>query len=309
MRSHQLFSAPRVVITLFAIATPTLLLPSLLRAANPTEGTVDPINTTSVSWDGTAIGTGGTDETTAIEGINRDTFVLHVAPGTYTGKVIAVKIEWTSGSNDYDLYIHQRNPDGSDGDFVQSSGGGVPGTSESTAFDPNIWGTGDYNVIAVYFANTPGADQPHGTATVSDAQTTRTATYLSGGMTFAPNSPVKAQTASSDGEPSSRVDLDGNYYVCGIRGVPAGGDLWYFDLRPKVAGLPNPMFDPKMRVPIYRGQPDSPSSASGQNELSAGALGGGDIDLAAGYGPYTGIGGTAAPASLLWPILVSLQPM
>ena len=296
MRSHQLFSAPRVVITLFAIATPTLLLPSLLRAANPTEGTVDPINTTSVSWDGTAIGTGGTDETTAIEGINRDTFVLHVAPGTYTGKVISVKIEWTSGSNDYDLYIHQRNPDGSDGDFVQSSGGGVPGTSESTAFDPNIWGTGDYNVIAVYFANTPGADQPHGTATVSDAQTTRTATYLSGGMTFAPNSPVKAQTASSDGEPSSRVDLDGNYYVCGIRGVPAGVDLWYFDLRPKVAGLPNPMFDPKMRVPIYRGQPDSPSSASGQNELSAGALGGGDIDLAAGYGPYTGIGGTGEPA-------------
>ena len=51
---------------------------------------------------------------------------LHVAAGNYTGKSIAVKIEWTYGSNDYDLYIHKRNPDGSDGDLVGSSGGGVP---------------------------------------------------------------------------------------------------------------------------------------------------------------------------------------
>ena len=57
-------------------------------------------------------------------------------------------------------------------------------------------------------------------------------------MTFAPNSTAKAQTATRDGEPSSRVDSLGNYYVCGIRGVPAGVDLWYFDLRPTIAGVP-----------------------------------------------------------------------
>jgi hypothetical protein len=45
-----------------------------------------------VTWSGTAIGTGATDETTAIEGINRDTFILHVSAGDYTGKTIAVKI-------------------------------------------------------------------------------------------------------------------------------------------------------------------------------------------------------------------------
>jgi hypothetical protein len=267
-----------------------------LRAATPTDGTVTPTTTTAVTWSGTAIGTGGTDETTAIEGVNRDTFVLHVSAGDYTGKTIAVKISWTSGSNDYDLYVHKRNADGSDGDLVSSSGGGVPGTSESTVINPTTAGTGDFNVIAVYFTNTPGVDQPQGSITVETAQTVRTATYLSGGMTFAANSPLKAQTASSDGEPSSRVDPFGNYYVCGIRGVPAGVDLWYFDLRSTVAGLANPLFDPKMRVPIYRGQPDSPSSAAQQNELSAGALGGGDIDLATGFGAFTGIGGTGEPA-------------
>ena len=268
---------------------------AVTHAANPPDGTVDPSTITPVEWDGTAIGTGGTDETTAIEGINRDTFILHVAAGNYTGKIIAVKIEWTSGSNDYDLYIHKRNADGSDGDLVSSSGGGVPGTSESTVIDPNTDGTGDFNVIAVYFANTPGVDQPHGTISVETAQAQRTANYLSGGMTFAPNTTVKAQTANRDGEPSSRVDSLGNYYICGIRGVPAGVDLWYFDLRPTIDGVPNTTFDPKMRVPIYRGQPDSPFSAAEQDQLSAGALGGGDIDLAVGFGAFTGIGATGEP--------------
>lgn len=111
----------------------------------------------------------------------------------------------------------------------------------------------------------------------------RQATYTTGGMTFSKNSPVKAPTARADGEPSSRVDGLGNYYVCGIRGVPAGVDLWYFDLRST-----SPKYDPNMRVPVYRGQPDSTTSTAGQNQLQAGALGGGDIDLAIGYGNYTG---------------------
>ena len=284
------------------ILTSTIILALFLcgatrsRAASPAEGTIDPTTTAPVTWSGTAIGTGGTDETSAIEGVNRDTFILHVTAGDYTGKVIAVKIEWTSGTNDYDLYIHKRNADGSDGDLVSSSAGGAPGTSESTVINPASAGTGDFNVIAVYFVNTPGADQPQGTITLETAPSVRTATYISGGMTFAPNSTVKAQTSSRDGEPSSRVDPNGNYYVCGIRGVPAGVDLWYFDLRSKIGVTSNPLFDPKMRVPLYRGQPDSPFSAAEQDELSAGALGGGDIDLATGFGAFTGIGATGEPS-------------
>jgi hypothetical protein len=276
-----------------AIAFGTIGL-SQLHAANPIEGTVTPTTSTPVEWDGTAIGTGGMDETTAIEGINRDTFILHVAAGDYSGKTIAVGISWMVPADDYDLYVHKRNADGSDGDLIATSANGAPTTSENVTINPNTVGTGDFNVIAVYFTNVPGADEPHGKVTVNLAPPTRTATYISGGMTFAPNSPCKAQTASSDGEPSSRIDPLGNYYVCGIRGVPAGVDLWYFDLRPTVSGSPNPKFDPKMRVPIYRGQPDA--IFTDQSGLSAGALGGGDIDLAVGFGPYTGLGGTGEPS-------------
>src|SRR5947207_11836542 len=112
--------AAACVASLFSIA--------VTHAASPPDGTVDPSTTTPVTWSGTAIGTGGTDETTAIEGVNRDTFILHVLPGDYTGKVITVEIQWTSGSNDYDLYVHKRNADGSDGDLIGSSGHGVPTT-------------------------------------------------------------------------------------------------------------------------------------------------------------------------------------
>src|SRR6187200_1773798 len=103
---------------LVAACAASLFSIAVTHAAIPSEGTVGPLTTTPIEWNGTAIGTGGTDETTAIEGVNRDTFILHVTAGTYTGKTIAVKIEWTSGSNDYDLYIHKRNADGSDGDLV-----------------------------------------------------------------------------------------------------------------------------------------------------------------------------------------------
>jgi PKD repeat protein len=101
------------------------------------------------------------------------------------------------------------------------------------------------------------------------------ATYVKGGMTFSPSYALRAPVASRDGEPSLRVDRFGNAYVAGIRGVPAGVDLWYFDLNPS-----SPTYDPYMRNPIYRGQPDqfSPDEA-----MEVGADGGGDVDLAVGF--------------------------
>src|SRR6202043_4068007 len=226
------------------------------------------------------------------------TYVLTVLPGIYTGKLISVTLRWTNPANDRDLYIFKRNADGSNGQQVGESAGGAPQTGEATSFDPNIYGVGDYNVEIIYFACTPGLEQPTGTITLLSTPTTRAATYSSGGMTFSRNSPCKAPTAFSDGEPSSRIDAFGNAYVIGIQGVPAGVDLWYFDLRPTLPNpnhpgrtIQNPHYDPNMRVPIYRGKPDSPSSAAGQAQLQAGALGGGDIDLAVGFGSYTGDNG------------------
>ena len=101
------------------------------------------------------------------------------------------------------------------------------------------------------------------------------ATYVKGGMTFSPSYALRAAAASRDGEPSLRVDRFGNAYVAGIRGVPAGVDLWYFDLNPS-----SPTYDPYMRNPIYRGQPDQ---FSPDESMEVGADGGGDVDLAVGF--------------------------
>lgn len=116
---------------------------------------------------------------------------------------------------------------------------------------------------------------PSPSPTVSPTPTTITPTYVKGGITFSSNVTVRASVSGRDGEPSLRVDKLGNAYVAGIRGVPAGVDLWYFDLNPNSS-----TYDPLMRNPIYRGQPDqfSPDEAE-----EVGADGGGDVDLAVGF--------------------------
>ena len=73
-------------------------------ASNPAAGTITPAGPTQ-QWDGTAAGTVAANESTCVEGVNCDTYTLNVAPGDYTGKLIAVKIQWTDPANDYDLYI------------------------------------------------------------------------------------------------------------------------------------------------------------------------------------------------------------
>ncbi len=142
----------------------------------------------------------------------------------------------------------------------------VDDTSNATPANPS------YTLVGNTFCGTGGGGG------------SRIATYTHGGITFSPNSPLKAPTAHQDGEPSSRIDAQGNFYIMPIQGVPAGVNLFYFDLRSSSSG-----FDPNMRVPVYRGQPDSPFSSNGVGSLSAGALGGGDIDLALGFDNYSGV--------------------
>ena len=263
--SHRL-----LILTIIILLT----VAASLSAAVPPSGTVSPTGS-YVTWSGSAVGTGSADESTCAEGVNCDTFTLNVSgvPADWTGKQVAVKIEWIVPANDYDLYIHYGTNSGPE---VARSAGGAPQTSEQTAIDPSTTGTGVYSVHIVYFAVvTPNADQYHGTATPQNKPAPRTATYLKGGMTFSPNVTVKAPVASRDGEPSSRTDKFGNHYVSGIRGVPAGVDLWYFDLQPG-----SPTYDPRMRNPIYRGQPDSFTASQ---STQVGADGGGDVDIAVGF--------------------------
>jgi hypothetical protein len=243
------------------------------RAANPPSGMIGPAGP-ALAWDGTAVSSGATGEGDCIEGINCDTFTITVTgtPTDWLGKVIVVNISWTNPANDYDLYIHK---DSNAGPLVNTSGDGPPVTSEEAGFDPSRAGVGNYTVHVVYFAVTPSVDQYHGTATVAPKPTGRPANYVKGGISFSPNVTTKAPVAARDGEPSSRTDKVGNNYVAGIRGVPAGVDLWYFDLRPASS-----TYDPLMRNPIYRGQPDT---FTDDESTQVGADGGGDVDLAVGF--------------------------
>jgi hypothetical protein len=158
--------------------------------------------------------------------------------------------------------------------WLREQTGGAPQTEESATVDPNSTGTGRYFVHVVFFSVAPG-DAYNGTATVQNKPTGGNANYLKGGISFSSNVTVKAPSAARDGEPSSRTDRKGNHYVMGIRGVPAGVDLWYFNLQPGSSS-----YDPLMRHPIYRGQPDSFTEA---DATSVGADGGGDVDLAVGF--------------------------
>ena len=281
---------PFRLLLLLAIAlVGVFLLPSAQRgadAANPSSGTV---NTTGpgVAWDGTALGGSSAGESTCVEGVNCDTYTLTVS-GTaadWAGKVVDVRISWLVPANDFDLYIHKGS---NAGPIVADSGSGAPDTDEEASFDPSVEGTGTYTVHVVYFS--VAGEQYHGTAKAQNKPTARTATYVDGGIAFSPNVTTKAPVASRDGEPSSRTDTSGNFYVTGIRGVPAGVDLWYDDLNS----------DPYVRNWVYRGQPDS---FTGDQQTEVGADGGGDVDLALGR-PDPGTGATTNPPTLAFSSLV-----
>src|SRR3981189_1598324 len=243
------------------------------RAAAPPDGTFTPTGP-ALTWSGTALGTVSANEATCVEGVTCDTFTLTVggAPADYAGKAIAVKIQWSISANDYDLYIHK---DSNSGLLVGVSADGAPQNGEASAIDPAATGTGVYPVHVVYFAVvTPNADQYKASATVQVKPTARTATYVQGGIPFSPSVRLKAPVARRDGEPSNRTDPVGNAYVSAIRGVPAGVDLWYFDLNPSSA-----TYDPNVRNPIYRGQPDS---FTDEESTAVGGDGGGDADIPVG---------------------------
>ncbi|MFL6521007.1 MAG: sialidase family protein [Chthoniobacterales bacterium] len=249
--------------------------------ANPTEGTLNPGSATPLQWDGNIVGAsvgGAGGEASCVDGTSCDVFTIHLtgSPEAYAGQQLLIQITF-SAPQDYDLYVHKDSVDGKV--IFPGENGGPPGTSEQVSINPATSGAGDYVVHVLYGVANPAA-QYHGTAQIQSASNPsatpvpmRTANYVTGGITFSNNIPLKAPTTLRDGEPSNRTDFAGNAYVGGIRGFPAGVDIWRFDLNPL-----SPSFDPNMRVPIYRGQPDAFSPAASEAEL--GGDGGGDIDLA-----------------------------
>jgi hypothetical protein len=257
--------------------TSVLALSISVFAANPNQGTLNSGSTTPLQWAGDALGGPAiTTEAACQDGINCDVFTIHLdgTASDYAGKQLSIKITFSMLS-DYDLYVHKDTVNGSV--VFPGGNGSQPTDNEQVVINPATSGAGDY-VVHIVYADVVPTDQYQGTATILGSATAtpppmRTANYISGGITFSNSIPLKAPTTLRDGEPSNRTDFAGNAYVGAIRGFPAGVDMWRFDLNPL-----SPSFDPNMRVPIYRGQPDAFSPAASEAEL--GGDGGGDIDLA-----------------------------
>lgn len=287
------FTSLRNVMATLAVTMIVLAADSF--ASSPATGSISATSTAPLTWTGTAPATGSAQgEDTCVDGVNCDTFTLTIS-GTasdWAGYAVKVDLGWSLPANDYDLVIHKGSVTGP---LISSSGNGAPDTFESAAIYPSATGIGTYTVHVVYFATTPGVDQYKGTATVVARPPTRPANYQTGGITFSPSVRLYSTSNGHDGEPSNRTDVVGNAYVSAIRGVPAGVDLWWFDLNPNSS-----TYDPYMRNPKWRGKTDN---FTADESTSVGADGGGDVDLAVGLpDPATGINNdppTLASSSLV----------
>ena len=241
-------------------------------AAAPASGTVSSSNTSATWCGGTSCSDMLTGASTAQAGGANcsnepcDPYTLTIG-AVSPGYQVAISIKWTNPANDFDLYVYD-----SAGNLVASSTGGAPETSESVII-PAVAGT--YTVKAAEFA--VAAEEYTGSAVLGPAPASPVPSYVTGGFTFSPSVTVRAPVALRDGEPSNRTDYQGHAYVGAIRGFPAGVDLWAFDLNPA-----SPTFDPNLRNPSYRGQPDSFTQSQ---MFAVGGDGGGDIDLAVGFEP------------------------
>src|SRR6266480_4307950 len=153
-----------------------------LHSATPSAGTLSPGGPT-VNWAGTAAGGGSLDESTCVEGVNCDTFMLTLSgtPTNWSGLKarIVVSAADPSGATDYDLYVHKGDNTGPIVPGGESAHGGTP--PEVVDLDPSnpAIGTGQFSVHVVYFSAT-AAFQYSGSAS---------AVSTSAASTLAPSAP------------------------------------------------------------------------------------------------------------------------
>jgi hypothetical protein len=257
----------------------SLAVPGLVaRAATPESVTVTPASGI-IHYTSSLIGGVANDGSVCVEDVSCDTVGVVVAAGDYTGHNLRLSIDWLVPANDFDLYAFQ---DGLGGPAVGASHGPPPGTHEEFTLSLNgvVAATRRYVLHVVASTTTP--EQVQGTLQFVNPPAPRQALTAQADVSFSPNITVVAPGAGRDCEPSVRVDVRGNCYVGGIRGVPGGVDVWRFDLDPS-----SPGYDAQLRSPTYLGQPD----AFAPGDTVGGKDGGGDIDIATSFPP-----GSTVPA-------------
>src|SRR6266404_4630961 len=132
-----------------------VLFTSGLRSATPSSGTLGPTGPT-VNWVGTATGGSSLDESTCVEGVNCDTFILTLSgtPTNWTGLKARIVISSPdpTGVTDYDLYVHKGDNSGPVVG-ISANTGTPPEVVDLDPSNPTI-GTGQFSVHVVYFTAT-----------------------------------------------------------------------------------------------------------------------------------------------------------
>src|SRR5262245_42828084 len=257
---------------LILVVLGTLTAARHARAATPETVNVSATDTRKTWQTPLLPGSTGEDPTACTEDVSCDTVRIVLAAGDWTGKRITVAIHWLSPASDWDLFVLEGTVNG---ELVGKSDGFVPQTAESVVVELNRALAAPRTLVA-HVVNEVGAPEiVQGLVRVEPSVAHGQATYLiQNDVTFSPNVTVSAPFAARVCEPSIRVDVRGNCYVGGIRGVPAGVDLWRFDLDPA-----SPGYDPQLRSASYLGQPD----AFAPEDTSGGRDGGGDIDISTSF--------------------------
>src|SRR5213595_1653144 len=153
-----------------------------LHSAQPSSGTLNP-GGPELNWVGTAVGGGSLDESTCVEGVNCDTFMLTLSgtPTNWSGLKarIVVSADDPSGATDYDLYVHKGDNSGPIVPGGESAHGGTP--PEIVDLDPSNpeIGTGQFSVHVVYFTAFAGFQYSGSASAVS----------ASAGTALAPSAP------------------------------------------------------------------------------------------------------------------------
>src|SRR5216117_4125855 len=133
------------------------LFTARLHSATPSSGTLNP-GGPQVNWVGTAVGGGSQDESTCVEGVNCDTFVVTLSgtPTNWAGLKARITVSCAdpSGVSDYDVYVHKGDNSGPIVPGGESAHGGTP--PEVVDLDPSNpgIGTGQFSVHLVYFSAT-----------------------------------------------------------------------------------------------------------------------------------------------------------
>src|SRR5438093_4421341 len=159
------------------------LFTARLQSAMPSSGTLNP-GGPALNWVGTAVGGGSLDESTCVEGVNCDTFVLTLSgtPTNWSGLKARLVISCAdpSGLSDYDVYVHKGNNGGPIVPGGTSAHGGTP--PEIVDLDPSNpdVGTGQFSVHVVYFSAFAGFQYSGSANAVS----------TSAGSALAPSAPL-----------------------------------------------------------------------------------------------------------------------